>query len=256
MRAAAVGLAIVCAAGAAHAWSPDGHRIACTVAWDEMTESVRENVAGLLAIATKQQFAETCAAVDLPAAHHVVFVPRTAKAIDRARDCPAGACALGEIERAVAILKSPADREEKALALKIVGHLVADLHQPLNIGFAEDGGGADIKGTFRGNAVTLRAMWERELVATVLNPNAPNGFLTVYGFMSVEGRAPRLGASTPLDWANESLWIMRAPATGYLGNPGGLDYDETYVRQNRRIALEQLDKAGVRLAALFADALP
>lgn len=255
MRALALSLAFVCLAPAAHAWAPDGHRIACTIAWDEMTEPLRERVGGLLDISTKQEFAEVCAAADTFATHHVVFVPKDARAIDMARDCPNGACALGEIERGQAVLKSGAQKTEKARALKTVSHLVADLHQPLNIGFAEDGGGASIRGTFRSAPVTLRDLWEQELVATILNPNAANGFLTVYGFMSVEGRAPRLGASAPMDWANESLWIMRAPATGYLGNPGGLDYDDTYVRQNRRVALEQLDKAGVRLAALLAAAL-
>lgn len=255
MRALALSLALICLAPAAHAWAPDGHRIACTVAWDEMSETLRERVGALLDLSTKQHFAEVCAAVDMPPAHHVVFVPKTARAVDMARDCPDGACALGEIERARATLKSNAPKTEKARALKIVSHLIADLHQPLNIGFAEDGGGASIGGTFRDTSVTLRALWEQELVATILNPNAPNGFLTVYGFMSVEGRAPRLGASAPIDWVNESLWIMRAPATGYLGNPGGLDYDNTYVRQNRRVALEQLDKAGVRLAAFLATIL-
>ncbi len=256
MRAVALTLILICPAPQALAWAPDGHRIACTIAWDEMTEPVRARVAGLLDISTKQQFAEMCVDAEIPKTHHTMFIAKDARAIDMARDCPDGACALGEIERGLAILKSAAAKTEKARALRTVSHLVADLHQPLNIGFAEDGGGEAIKGIFRGAPVTLRALWEHELIATILNPSAPNGFLTVYGFMSVEGRAPRLAASTPVDWANESLWIMRAPATGYLGNPGGLDYDDTYVRQNRRIAMEQLDKAGVRLAALLGDALP
>lgn len=255
VKAALLVLLVLSGASPALAWDHDGHRVACTVAWDEMKDATRAAVSALLDVSTKEAFAESCTWLGRQpetAVWHHVFVPRTAKAVDVARDCPSG-CALTQIERNLARLKSGAGKPEKAEALKILGHLVADLHQPLNLGFAADGGGETIAGTFRGKPVTLRAMWERELIATVLNPNSPNGFLTVYGFMSVEGRAPRLAATTPLEWANETLWLMRNPATGYLGNPGGLDYDEVYVRQNRRVAFEQLDKAGVRLAALLAQ---
>jgi hypothetical protein len=246
-------LFLIGAAAPAHAWGPDGHRIACSVAWDEMAEPVRAKVAALLALSQKDRFAESCTWLDTQTENipHHVFVPKTARAIDVGRDCAQG-CALVEIDRSVAALKSSAGPVDKARALKTLAHLIADIHQPLNIGFAEDGGGAQIKGTFRGKPVTLRAMWEQEMIATLVKAGASG---LSYDFQSIEARAPKIPASTPLDWANETLWIMRTPATGYLGTPGGIDYDDTYVRQNRRVALEQLDKAGVRLAALLAEIL-
>lgn len=255
MRAVLLFLLIFSAASPALAWGRDGHRIACIIAWDEPADPVRAGIGALLDLSTKEQFGDSCIWLDRQpetAIWHHVFVPPAAKSVDVARDCPSG-CALTQIERSLARLKSGAGKAEKAEALKTLGHLVADLHQPLNLGFATDGGGETITGTFRGRTVTLRALWEHELIATVLNPDSPNGFLTIYGFMSMEGRAPRIAASTPLEWANETLWLMRTPATGYLGNPGGLDYDDVYVRQNRRVALDQLDKAGVRLAALLRE---
>jgi hypothetical protein len=212
-----------------------------------MAEPVRVKVSALLGLSEKEAFAESCTWLDTQpetASLHHVFVPKTARAVDPRRDCAKG-CALTEIDRGLSILKSGASKAEKARALNTLNHLVADLHQPLNIGFAEDGGGAQVNGTFRGKPVTLRAMWETEMIATLRG--------LPYDFMSIEGRAPKIAARTPLAWANETLWIMRAPATGYLGSPGGIAYDDTYVRQNRRVALEQLDKAGVRLAALITE---
>jgi hypothetical protein len=44
---------------------------------------------------------------------------------------------------------------------------------------------------------------------------------------------------------------MRAPATGYVGNPGGLDFGDVYVSQNQPVARAQIEKAGLRLAALL-----
>lgn len=250
MKAAALFLLLFLGAAApAFAWGPDAHRIACAIAWEELTEPVRVKVGALLDLSQKSAFGESCVWFDTQAEtaplHHV-FVPKTARTVELARDCANG-CALSEIDRNLSLLKGSANKAEKARAIKILGHLVADIHQPLNVGFAEDGGGAQIRGTFRGKPVTLRAMWETEMIATL-------GGLH-YDFMSVEGRAPKVAANTPLDWANETLWIMRAPATGYLGVPGGIDYDDTYLQQNRRVALEQLDKAGVRLAALLTEAL-
>jgi hypothetical protein len=255
VKAAALLLLLLGAATPALAWSRDGHQVVCTIAWDETTEAARAGIGALLEILSKEQFVEACQWLDAQPdkkTWHYLFVPKTAREVDPARDCASG-CALTHVERSLAVLKSKAPKAERAEALKVLAHLIAELHQPLNLGFADDGGGETIKGTFRGAPVTLRSMWDQELLGTILNPNSPNGFLTVYGYFSITGRAPRLAAATPLDWATESFWIMRTPATGYVGNPGGLDYDDTYVQQNRRIVLEQLDKAGVRLAALLTE---
>jgi hypothetical protein len=255
VKAAVLLLLFLGIATPAFAWSGDGHRVVCTIAWDETTAATHAGIGALLDIKSKEQFIEACQWLDTQAntqSWHKISVPKSAREIDRARDCAAG-CALTHVERSLEVLRSKAPKAQRAEALKVLAHLIAELHQPLNVAFSEDGGGETIKGTFRGRAVTLRALWEKELLATILNPDSPNGFLTVYGYFSLDGRAPRLGASTPFDWATETFWIMRTPATGYVGNPGGLDYDDTYVQQNRRIALEQLDKAGVRLATLLTE---
>ncbi|MGE4062168.1 MAG: S1/P1 nuclease [Rhodospirillaceae bacterium] len=253
VRCKALALALLVVGGApALAWNADGHRVVCTIAWDETTDAARSNVNALLDISSREQFVDACQWLETQAgarSWHWNFVPRDEKGVDPARDC----CMLREVERSLAVLRNAAGKPEKARALKTLSHLIADLHQPLNFGFAEDGGGATVKGTFRGKPVTLRGMWEEELLGTILNKDSPNGFLTIYGFFSIEGRAPRIADTTPRDWATESFWIMRTPATGYVGNPGGLEYDDTYVKQNRRVALEQLDKAAVRLAALLKE---
>ncbi len=256
MKAAALALLFLLGASApAPAWDAAGHRIACAIAWDELPPPTRAKIGTLLGTPGRDAFAESCTGLapgrDAAALHHV-FIPKAARVVEVARDCPSG-CALTEIERSVAVLKGEASPSEKADAVKTLAHLVADIHQPLNIAFAQDGGGAEIRGTFQGRPVSLRDMWETELVGTLASLGGKMG--RVYDFMSIEARAPKTKLATPLDWANETLWIMRSPATGYLGSPGGIDYDETYLRQNRRIALEQLDKSGVRLAALLTEVL-
>lgn len=248
----------------AAAWGPKIHRIVCTVAWDEITEPARDRARAILNITAREQFAARCVRPDdqikdhpETASWHVLYVPRGADGIDLARDClqPAS-CAVREVERNIGVLKSAASQAEKAAALDLLGHLIADIHQPLNVGLAEDRGGAEIPATFRGAPATMRAIWDELLLAQVPEPTAPNGILRIYGFLfRVGARSDTWTKGAPLDWAQQSYWVMRTPATGYLGNPGGLVFDDLYVKQNELVALEQVDKAAMRLAHVLLDVL-
>lgn len=48
---------------------------------------------------------------------------------------------VGAIERHVEVLKSSANDERRLQALKYIVHFVADVHQPLHVGYADDRGG-------------------------------------------------------------------------------------------------------------------
>lgn len=249
-------LCALCAALPVPAWSwdADGHRFICTVASYEMSEQARGAVKTLLAVDTREQFADLCVwadeiAKDRPetAAWHHMYVPRDAQTVDLARDCAdENRCIVAAIARTTRILESDQASVAKAEALKVLMHLIGDLHQPLNIGFAADHGGADIAAIFHGRTTTLKALWETELLKA--RPDTWREIADSYDkrFTYVERRL--WPAGTPADWANESLFLTRTPATGYVGNPGGLEFGELYVRQNQLAALRRLSQAGVRLA--------
>jgi hypothetical protein len=234
------------------------------VAWDEIGEADRDRAREILNITAREQFAAHCVRPDdlvktrpETAAWHVLPVARGESTIDLERDCPLPAsCLVREIERNIAIVKSPAPPDEKATALALLGHLVADVHQPLNMGLAEDRGGDALPAIFLGQATTMKAIWDEHLLAAVPEPMAANGILRIYGFLfRVGARSNSWTETRPLGWAQQSLWVLRTPATGYLGNPGGLAFDQLYVKQNELVALEQVDKAAVRLAHVLRDVL-
>ena len=241
----------------AWSWDADGHRFVCTVASYEMNEQTRGAVKKLLALETREQFAEACVRADdaagnrpEPPAWHRMYVPREAQSVDLARDCsgPDG-CLVSAIEHKTRILQGDAPAAAKAEALKVLMHLVGDLHQPLNIGFVQDRGGADIPVVFRGRRMSLRDLWETELLRA--RPDTWREIAESYEarFPYIERRLWPAGTLT--DWANESLWIMRTPATGYLGNPGNLAFGELFVRQNQLVVLRRLSQAGVRLGLML-----
>lgn len=255
-------LAAISAPHPTFAWGDAGHRMVCRVAWDELMETPLAEVKSILQIDTEEAFAAACTWADghladhpETAAWHEVHVPRTARGVDPARDCPAAeSCVLREIERNLEILKSGAPREDRATALKFLAHFVGDVHQPLRVGFAEDGGGAKTAATFLGRPTTLRAMWDTGLFAA-----EPELLEELASMPHLYTPLDRLHvdwiADLPVAWATESFWIMRTPATGYVGNPGGLAFDETYVKQNLTVALDQVSKAGMRLGHLINEAL-
>ncbi len=249
----------VCLFGAsapAFAWGRDGHRLSCAIALDVMAPSVREEAFAILDITRSEDFLELCfwaervkAAQPETASWHSMLLPRGADAINLARDCPEPkSCVVSRVVQEISTLKSDAPKAQKATALKLLMHLIADLHQPLNIGFADDAGGRKIPAVFLGSDTTLHDIWETGLLdAGRVAPGADHETLWLAHEVQTH--------PAPLDWAKESFFIMRGPATGYIGNPGGMTFDERYVQQNRPIAMGQLEKAGVRLGLTLNDAL-
>lgn len=76
--------------------------------------------------------------------------------------------AVTAIKSRVEILTDPnASREDKVLALKILIHVVGDLHQPLHLGRATDLGGNTIKVKFFDRDTKLHSLWDTSLVDAV-----------------------------------------------------------------------------------------
>lgn len=250
-------LSLLSSLSPAKAWDANGHRMACLKAWREMSEPARAGVSDLLAVKTAEDFANTCTWADEIAAErpdtagwHFVNIPKGARNVDLARDCKnPGSCVVEQVERQAAIVGSDAPKATRAEALKFLAHILADLHQPLNVAFAEDRGGRDIKITFLGQATNMHDLWDSRLLTA---PDPPSrGYTPFLQDMNDRYNRERWTVGTVRDWAHETMWVMRAPPTGYVGNPGGLEFDELYVKQNYLIATDQIDKTGVRLAFLL-----
>jgi hypothetical protein len=240
----------------AFAWSRDGHRMSCAIALDVMSKSARTAAFGILDIGSSEEFLELCtwaervkASQPETAAWHEMLVPRDATGLDIGRDCPPpDGCVLTRVIEEISTLKSKAPKDEKATSLKLLMHLIADLHQPLNFGFVDDGGGRKIAAVFLGKKTTVYDIWETHLLEA--DRVAPGTSLETLWLAHEVQTHPE-----PLDWARESYYVMRGAPTGYVGNPGGLTFDERYVQQNRPVAMGQLEKAGVRLGLTLNDAL-
>ena len=101
----AVGKHFRAADGSARAWSPEGHRIVCAIAWDELSQHARDSVKATLDVQSRDQFAESCTFGDEyrlahpeTAAWHLLGVPDDANKVNMGRDCsPKASCNVAEI---------------------------------------------------------------------------------------------------------------------------------------------------------------
>lgn len=236
----------------AEAWSSDGHQLICALAWDELQPSTERRLRQLLGVDSQQAFAGRCVHTEISSAD-IMSLPAGARDIDLVRDCPSvDSCPVREIERAAAEIKSgQGDIVDAVLRL---ARFTGEVHQPLSVGYGTDRNGLDIDATFLDRKTTMHAIWNHELVVVPRPPRAADTSFDLRVITNFLER-PRWTLTPPLAWATESYWIMRTPATGYVGNPGGLTFDEVFVTQNKLTAMDQIEKAGIRLAFLLNQAL-
>jgi hypothetical protein len=160
--AAAAVAALAASLGSAHpafAWGDEGHQVVALIAWSYLAAPVRARVNQILAadgdgvgvgpsaMAAAATWADRFRSADRRTAgwHYTdleVGAPDFGRACDTARSCaPDKAAAFATVlaDRA----QTPADQ---AFALKMVLHLVGDLHQPLHSATAEISGRSDAGG--------------------------------------------------------------------------------------------------------------
>jgi hypothetical protein len=123
-------------------------------------------------------------------------------------------------------------------------HFVADVHQPLHAGYADDKGGNTYQVQAFGRGTNLHALWDSRLIE-----NWPGGVQALLAEMkATSNRAANAG---PAQWAEESCRIVATD--GFY--PNGHRIDSDYAKSAAPALKERLSSAGRRLAALLKGVL-
>lgn len=148
------------------------------------------------------------------------------------------------LERLIAELKSKKlNAKQEAEHLKMIVHLIGDIHQPLHVGFGTDQGGNQVKVTWFGGNSNLHRVWDTDMIDgsklsyTELANAWPKADAT---------RVKSLQQATVRDMAKEAMTFRKQV---YSYGDGKLGYDYNY--QNFNTVLEQIQKAGIRLAGVL-----
>jgi len=220
---------------ASFAWGAKAHRAIAAEAYAQLSPKARADVDALLALEPGATLASISTWADehrSPATARWHFVNIAADAgchYVAERDCPGGACVVGAIERQAAVFRSTAPAPERLKALKYLMHLVADVHQPLHAGKAEDKGGNLYQVHAFGRGTNLHAVWDSGLL------EADTGLFSGW---------PKGDASgSPTAWAEQSCRITEAP--GFY--PAGHKIGEAYAAEQAATVRQQMANAAARL---------
>ena len=123
-------------------------------------------------------------------------------------------------------------------------HCLADLHQPLHAGRAEDKGGNTIRLKYFGRNSNLHRVWDSEMI------NDYGMSYTELAKSLMERHNDKVVIGSPVEWANESqAEVIKIYAEVKEGDRLGYRYNYN----NLPLVKDKLYKAGIRLAAVLND---
>jgi len=272
LLSAALGLV----AARAQAWGDDGHRVVGELAWRYLSPTAQAAVTEALTDPGYESLAEAATWPDTFARRfpefnpmkpfHYVNVDPRAPNYQRERDCANG-CVVTALSQFIALLES---REpvlslaERRRAIYWIAHFMGDLHQPLHIAHPDLKGGTATLLRFFDAPDKRSAHWiwdfgliERRPSAAppVSGPSDQPAFRVLADQLARGLTAEKVRAfqrtTAPEALANEGLVVSRRNA--YLQSSDHVD--DAYEKSRWPIVAAQLQKAGVRLAAVLNRAL-
>jgi hypothetical protein len=237
---------------AAHAWGHAGHELIADLAQARLSPAADAEARRLLARVDASRLAEVASWADefrtpRTARWHFVNLPPETCEYKAAEHCPKGQCAVEAVDHQLAQLALSGDDDERLQALRYVVHLVADLHQPLHAGRAEDRGGNDFQISWKAlsYSANLHGLWDSGLIET-----RPGGTPALRDAVQARSERPAPGSS-PVDWAESSCRIARSD--GFY--PSGHKIDGRYAQRWDAVLVEQIDRAAWHLAEVLEDVL-
>ena len=160
---------------------------------------------------------------------------------------PEGDLVVG-IDTCIKVLKNEQSSEEdKVFHLKMLIHLIGDLHQPMHIGRKEDKGGNDVQVQWFGQGTNLHSVWDTKIIEDF---NMSYLELAENADQLSKRQIESLQKGSVVDWVNEVHKITNdVYGSVKAGDKLSYRYSYLYLETVRT----QLQKGGVRLAKVLND---
>lgn len=235
----------------------DGHLVVGELAFRQLQPGPRATVLRLLQDSKPHALARSCLWPDDVKSEpgfewsrplHYVNVPRGESQYDAQRDCPEGSCLIAAINRYADEVSDPslAD-EQRATALRFLGHFLGDIHQPLHNGYADDRGGNLFQVSLRGEGSNLHSVWDSTLVTEL--GTWPQLADRVAEDCQIDPQ-PTWAPVDVMRWFDESRRSVMEEVY-----PSGHKLDEAYVARFLPLIRQRLCLAGKRLGWLLNSLL-
>ncbi|RKD90115.1 S1/P1 nuclease [Mangrovibacterium diazotrophicum] len=229
----------------ASAWGSTGHRAIAQIAWQQLSDKNKSKIEAILGDSYLPLFATWADDIrsekDYPLGTipHYVNMPLGQNYEDSQKN------EKGDL---VTILNGMLDQfhnpksttEEKAVALKIIIHLIGDLHQPMHIGLAEDLGGNTISVKWFNEDSNLHKVWDEDIID---NSRLSYTELARFAGQPSEKELQQLEKGGLIAWVDETHQITQT----IYDNLGNKHFSYEYYYMFSPVVLKQIQKAGYRL---------
>lgn len=230
------------------AWGQVGHKMVAEIAMSYLNKGVKDSVQKYLG---KMTFGEAGTWMDDVRSNKKYDYMRTWHYADVARDCTyvekGEANAVNTIERAMNELKDKQKmtHDQINMDLKLLFHLIGDLHQPLHCGYPDDKGGNSVEVEFFMQTNNLHSCWDTKMIEYRLE-EVQKGVLEMCKKLTPAEKK----AYQKIDvvaWFNESRAYL--PLAYNLEKSAVIQ--EEYLKKALPVVEKQLVIAGLRLAAVL-----
>ena len=150
-------------------WGQTGHRVVGEIAYNHLTKKAKKNIEKLLkgeGLATISTYADEIKSDNsfrkYSSWHYVNF--KVGETYQTSEKNPKGDLVQGIKICQQIILDPKSNNEDKIFHLKLLVHLLGDLHQPLHTGRAEDRGGNTIKVKWFRGKTNLHSVWDTKMI--------------------------------------------------------------------------------------------
>ena len=244
-------LAILSSSLLAFGWGQTGHRVVAQIAHNHLSKNAQKalhDIMGhesLVEASTWMDNIKSDDAYDHTHTWHYVTIPdgQTYASSEKSESGDA----YEMIQRMIKVLKDEAaDLKAKQEAVRMLVHVIGDIHQPLHVGNGDDRGGNDVKINWFYKSSNLHRIWDSGMIDS-------KGFSYSELAKLIDHPHEEKGQhfhSTDLDlWMKEAMDLRTQVYT--LDDEENLSYKYLYL--NWETVKDQLYKAGIRLASVFNE---
>ncbi|MEO5789233.1 S1/P1 nuclease [Gelidibacter sp.] len=237
---------------AALKWGATGHRVVGAIADQYITNKTKRQIKKILnhqSLALVSTFSDDIKSdpryKEFESWHYVNM--DFDQTYETSKKNPAGDLVTG-IAYCKTVIKDPnATDADKAFYLKMLVHLVGDLHQPLHIGRLEDRGGNDIKVHWFYKDTNLHRVWDSQMLDG--DKMSYSEFAANADFLSKK-QVKFLQQGSVIDWVNETQNLAK---TIYASVGPGENLSYAYSYKFMDVARSQLQIGGIRLAKVLNE---
>ncbi len=233
-------------------WGPTGHRAIGKIAENHLKKSVKRKIEKLLqgeSLAFVSTYADEIKSdrnYNKYYSWHYVNFPLDGT-YETSKKNPKGDIITG-IEHCVKVLKDDnAKIEDKRFFLKMLVHLIGDLHQPLHIGRQEDKGGNTIQVRWFNKGTNLHRVWDENMIEEY---NMGYNELAENADILTKKQVKFLQQGSIIDWVNETHQLTKKVYESAKPDEN-LRYRYSYLHFNT--VRKQLQIGGIRLAKGLND---